>query len=108
MKKKEKILREISRLAKQMFGNGGGSVYLYGSQARDEATMQSDWDLLVITDDHLSPHDGDEFMQFSFPFMEMGWKLGAQITPIHYSRSQWDAQRDTLFYHNVITEGIRL
>lgn len=108
MKKKEEILRELSRIARQMFGNGGGSVYLYGSQARGEATRKSDWDLLVITDDPLSAVKGDDFLQFSFPFIELGWQYGAQITPIHYSRSQWNAQRDTLFYHNVVADAIRL
>lgn len=106
MRRRDKILHEISLLVKQMFGNGGGNVYLYGSQARGDARSQSDWDLLVITDDDYSADD--EFTQFSFPFMEIGWRLGAQITPLHYTRSQWDAQRNTIFYHNVTADAILL
>lgn len=109
MKKKDRIIREISRLAKQMFGNGGGRVYLYGSQARNDAGPQSDWDLLVVTDDpDATANDEDNFMRFAFPFAEIGWHLGAQITPIHFTRSEWEAQQGTSFFINVTSEAIRL
>lgn len=109
MKKKDRILREISRVARQVFGDGSGYVYLYGSQARNEGQPNSDWDLLIITDDNAaSADDNDAFRRYAFPFAELGWHLGAQITPIHYSRSQWEAQRNTVFFHNVTAEAIRL
>jgi len=106
MKKKDIIIQEISRLARQMFGDGTGHVYLYGSQARGDANARSDWDLLIITDD--ATHADDEFLQFAFPFAEIGWHFGAQITPIHFTRSQWEAQKDTPFYINVTSDAIRL
>lgn len=109
MKKKDKILREISRVARKLFGNGDGYVYLYGSQARNDASPHSDWDLLVITDDKVAnASDDDDFDRYAFPFAEIGWHFGAQITPIHFTRSQWEAQSGTTFYHNVLSEAIRL
>ncbi|WP_297068087.1 nucleotidyltransferase domain-containing protein [uncultured Duncaniella sp.] len=109
MKKKDKILREISRVARQLFGNGDGYVYLYGSQARNEASSHSDWDLLVITEDQTATaSDDDDFLRYAFPFAEIGWHFGAQITPLHFTRSQWEAQKGTAFYHNVQSEAIRL
>ncbi len=109
MKRKDKIIREISRVAKKLFGDGGGQVYLYGSQARNDASPQSDWDLLVLTDDSKEmDSDEDRFVKFAFPFAEIGWRLGAQITPIHYTRSEWEAQRNTLFFINVTSEAILL
>lgn len=103
---REKILHAISQLAGQMFGKGGGNVFLYGSQARNDAGPDSDWDLLVIIDDSVA--DADAFNRYAFPFAEIGWHFNAQITPIHYTRSQWEAQRNTLFYHNVSAQAIRL
>ena len=106
MTKRDKIFNAISALARQMFGNGGGRVFLYGSQARNDAGPKSDWDLLIITDD--SVVTADNYLSFAFPFAEIGWYLDAQITPLHFSQSQWDAQRDTNFYQNVTAEAIRL
>lgn len=106
MTKKEIILQELSRITHIMFGNGGGSVYLYGSQARGDENIHSDWDILVITDD--SHSSSDDFARYAFPYAELGWKFGEQITPLHYTRSQWEAQRGTPFYINVNTEAILL
>ena len=96
MKKKDKILREISRVAKQIFGNNNGHVYLYGSQARGDANPQS------------VANDIDAFRKYAFPFAEIGWHFGAQITPIHFTHSQWEAQRGTPFFINVTSEAIQL
>lgn len=57
MTKRDKIFNAISALARQMFGNGGGRVFLYGSQARNDAGPKSDWDLLIITDDSVETAD---------------------------------------------------
>lgn len=108
MKKKDKILREISRVANEVLGDANGRVYLYGSQARNEAGPRSDWDILIITDDNASATTDDTFRRYVFPFAEIGWHLDAQITPIHFTRSQWEAQRGTPFFLNVTSEAVRL
>ncbi len=106
MNKNAVIIEEISRLARQMFGHGEGAVYLFGSQARGDSSLRSDWDILVITDDKIATDD--DFSRFAFPYAEIGWRYGAQITPIHYTRSQWAAEKDTAFYRNVVSEAIML
>lgn len=100
------IVNEISRLARQMFCKGDGVVYLYGSRARNDARSNSDWDILIITDDAITTADG--FAQFAFPYAEIGWRHGEQITPIHYTRSQWEAEKGSAFYMNVLADAIRL
>ena len=100
------IFSSLSKLAKSLFADGGGDVWLYGSRASGTATKDSDWDILVITDDNISTNDN--FISFAFPFAEVGWRLGAQITPIHYTRSQWNAERSTAFYDSVVSNSIRL
>lgn len=102
MTKKDKILSELKNVAASLFGSGNGHAYLYGSQARGDASKNSDWDIIIITDDNAG--ESDSFERFAFPFAELGWKLGAEIIPIHFTRSQWEAQRNTGFYHNVIAD----
>lgn len=36
------------------------------------------------------------------------WRLGTQITPLLYTRSQWEAEKDTAFYINVNNDAIAL
>jgi predicted nucleotidyltransferase len=108
MSKKKDILNQLSNVARRLFGDGSGSVYLYGSQARNEAKSSSDWDILIITDDNVTGDDEERFTRFAFPFAEVGWHLGAQITPLLFSRSEWEAQRGSLFFLNVSSDAIRL
>ncbi len=100
------IIKEISRLAGQMFSTGTGTVYLYGSQARGDSSPHSDWDILIVTDDSIATDD--DFRYFAFPFAEIGWRYGEQITPLHYTKSQWDAEKDTAFYSSVLADAIKL
>ncbi len=101
-----RIFIELKRLANSLFANLPVSAYLYGSRARGDADTNSDWDILIVTDDSLSTKDA--FEKFAFPFTEIGWHLGEQITPLLYTRSEWDAERNTAFYLNVQQDSILL
>ncbi len=48
------------------------------------------------------------YERFVYPFTEIGWKLGEQITPLLYTKSEWNAERNTAFYLNVQNEAILL
>ncbi len=106
MNRHNRILKEIKRLAQRLFANVPASVYLYGSRARGDGELNSDWDLLIVTPDDASTKD--DFERFAYPFTEIGWRLGEQITPLLYTQSEWEAERDTAFYHNVQHDSIRL
>lgn len=86
MTRHNKILSEIKELASQLFANLPASVYLYGSKARGDYGTNSDWDLLIVTDDAVDKKDA--FEKFAYPFTEIGWRLGEQITPLLYTRSE--------------------
>lgn len=106
MTRQNLILGELRRLAKQLFANHPVTAYLYGSRARGEGGINSDWDILIVTDDTMSAKDA--FEKFAYPFTEIGWRLGEQITPLLYTRSEWDAEKETSFYLNVQKDSIRL
>ena len=49
--KTSKLLAEFKRELKRIYGDRLKGVFLYGSQARGEATSQSDVDIIVVLDD---------------------------------------------------------
>ncbi len=106
MTRHKRVLNEIKALVGRLFANLPASVYLYGSRARGDSDDNSDWDILIVTDDTI--YDKDAFERYAFPFTEIGWRLGEQITPLIYSRSEWNAERNTAFYLNVKNDAIRL
>lgn len=83
-----------------------GEAMLYGSQARGDARMNSDWDILIILDkERLLPEDYDKV---TYPLTKLGWDIGAEINPIMYTKKEWEASRITPFYHNVLKDAIVL
>lgn len=106
MTKHNRVLEEIKKLAKQLFANIPVSAYLFGSRARGEFNSNSDWDILIVADDSLD--NMQSYERYAYPFTEIGWRLGAQITPLLYTRSQWEAEKDTAFYINVNNDAIAL
>lgn len=106
MTQHNKVLSEIKGMAHRLSAHLPVSVYLYGSRARGDANPDSDWDLLIVTDDSVLKKDA--FEKFAYPFTEIGWRLGEQIIPLLYTTSEWNAERGTAFYLNVQNEAIAL
>lgn len=84
----------------------GARLLLFGSQARDEARPDSDWDLLILLEgDKVSNEDFDRWV---FPFISLGWSLGVDINPVVYTYDEWMRRQITPFYKNVMKEGVEL
>ena len=84
----------------------GAHLSLFGSQARDEARPDSDWDLLILLDgDKVSNEDFDRWV---FPFISLGWSLGIEINPVVYTFGEWQQRKITPFYKNVMKERVVL
>jgi predicted nucleotidyltransferase len=81
-------------------------MMLFGSQARDEATPNSDWDLLILLEGEKVSND--DFDKWVFPFISLGWSLGVEINPVVYTYREWQQRQITPFYKNVMQEGIEL
>ena len=105
MRTKKEILNHIVYVGKQNLPQGGRLI-LYGSQARGTATDSSDWDLLIILD---KPKiEQSDYDNVSFPFMVLGWNLGQLISPVLYTKEEWDNNSFTPFYKDVQQDAIYL
>ena len=91
-------IEDLTEIAKKIMPKGC-NVWLYGSRARGDAHIDSDWDILVLMDkDSIGKED---FEKFRYPLIEYGWCFGADLSPQMYTKKKWDAMRITPYYQNV-------
>lgn len=84
----------------------GAHAYLYGSQARGNASLDSDWDVLILLDKQKI--EAEDYDNVSYPLVELGWSLNECISPVLYTMQDWVKYHFTPFVHNVKNEGILL
>ena len=84
----------------------GSNLWLYGSRARGDYRPDSDWDLIVLVDK--DKQQLQDFDQYAYPFIEMGWQTGTEINPMLYTRKEWHERHFTPFYKNVEHDKIVL
>ena len=99
---KETILSSIRALGAKVLPKGARLI-LFGSQARNDARDDSDWDLLILLNDKQLQKDA--FGAFAYPFVELGWEYGTYFSPKIYTYSEWAKRKGTPFYDNVNKEG---
>ena len=80
---------------------------LYGSEARGDAKSGSDIDLLILIDkEKVSPQEEDTI---TTPIYDLEIESGIIISPIVMTRKAWEAaKRQTMFYYNVMKDGVLL
>lgn len=96
----------LTSLRASIFKEGDGEVWLYGSRARGDNKSDSDWDLLVIVNKQLSFREA--YDNFAYPFVELGWDYNQAIVPVIYTRNEWENEKNSMFYNNVIKDRIRI
>ena len=84
----------------------GSHLWLYGSRARGDYRANSDWDLLVLIDK--DKEQLQDFDNYVYPFVEMGWEIGEEINPMLYTPAEWKKRSVTPFYHNVEQDKVVL
>jgi len=92
------VIDSIKQKAAQILPKGS-MLYLYGSRARGDFKADSDWDLLVLLDK--PERDKDDWDNYAFPFTNMGWDIGEDISARTYTKSQWYDGPHTMFFFNV-------
>ena len=76
----------IKRLGAEILPKNA-QLMLFGSQARDEATANSDRDLLILLEG--KKVSNEDFDRWVFPFISLGWTLGVEIDPVVYTYGEW-------------------
>ncbi len=77
----------------------GSKMWLYGSRARKDARKDSDWDVLILLDKPAL--DSNDFDNIGYPFVLLGWEIGADINPQLYTINDWNKHSITPYYSNV-------
>ncbi|MCF8230429.1 MAG: nucleotidyltransferase domain-containing protein [Bacteroidales bacterium] len=81
-------------------------IILYGSRARGDERIDSDWDILILTDYQV---DLERERKFRNKIYNLELETGEAFSVFVYSKSDWQQkQRISPFYHNVIQEGVRI
>lgn len=82
-------------------------VILYGSQSRENATPESDWDFLVLVD---GPINDDRIDRIRHRLYEIEWDTGEVISSIIRNHKDWyrPPYSSTPFHDHVIEDGITL
>lgn len=88
----------LTAVGKQVLPSGA-SLWLYGSQARGEATSDSDWDLLILLD--ADKKGVKDFEQYCAPLCNYGFDHDEFVMPQIYTRDEWKSMQFMPFVKNV-------
>ena len=94
---RSKVIDSIRQLGKTLLPPNS-TLLLYGSRARDDARDDSDWDLLILLD---KPRLVADDYDATYPFRELGWDIGEEISPHIYTKKQWSEWTFLPYYKNV-------
>lgn len=105
MTQRDSIIQKILDLSKRKYPDA--EIYLYGSHARGDAKVLSDWDLLVLLNADDIPFARETEIIDDFYAIEL--ETGQVMSPLIYPKSEWKGKYSiTPLFQNISKEGIRL
>jgi predicted nucleotidyltransferase len=100
---------EILNLIKKNIQNlaPDAEIYLYGSRARGDSNLFSDWDLLILLNTKQVSFDYETQLMDSLYDVEL--ETGEVISPLFYPKDEWYTNYSiTPFFENIQNEGIKI
>jgi uncharacterized protein len=98
---KSKILDLIRENVSQI--DPRAEIILYGSRARGDERIDSDWDILILIDDEAT---FERERTFRHHLYDLELSLGEAFSVFVFNRIEWNTRfRVTNFYQNVVNEG---
>ena len=104
MMNSQKIIDEIKLMGHTTLPPNS-TLLLYGSRARGDANENSDWDLLILLD---KPKLVADDYDLTYPFRELGWEMGEEISPHVYTKKQWSEWTFLPYHKNVERDKVVL
>lgn len=92
----EKAVKSIDPYAK---------VILFGSRARGEGRVDSDWDFLILTSKEVTPNLEDKFRAKLY---ELELEYEQVISYVIESLQNWENYLNSEFYKNIQADGIEV
>lgn len=99
-------LREVKARLRETYGDRLRRVVLYGSQARGDADVESDVDVLVVLDGPIE-NSYQEIKRTADISIAVFERYGIHLSLYHYTEADYRAGQGP-FMHNVHEEGIEL
>ena len=89
------------------FKDPKAEVILFGSQAREDAHFDSDWDILILLDmQHVSRSLDKEYKDLLY---NIELEIGQPISSLIFSKTDWESKHKfSPLYNNIKREGIYL
>lgn len=82
-------------------------VYLFGSRARGDYRIDSDWDVIILVDNKLITNEIEDEFRDGLYALEL--ESGQIISTFIYPKDFWtDHLRFSPLYKNVYSEGVKL